>query len=93
MAEMAKGVPHRPETFDKPVRPGTGPSNGAAAKDGGDATRVALRWRTGSEGRISALKRRHGLRRCRYRGAGGMQRWVGLGVLANDLLVLARAGP
>jgi IS5 family transposase len=55
--------------------------------------RAALRWRTGSEGRISALKRRHGLRRCRYRGASGMERWVGLGVLANDLLVLARAGP
>src|SRR5438034_2362835 len=30
--------------------------------------RAALRWRTGSEGRISARKRRHGLRRCRYRG-------------------------
>lgn len=57
------------------------------------AARAALRWRTGSEGRISALKRRHGLRRCRYRGTSGMQRWVGLGVLANDLLVLARAGP
>ena len=57
------------------------------------AARKALRWRTGSEGRISALKRRHGLHRCRYRGASGMQRWVGLGVLANDLLVLARAGP
>lgn len=55
--------------------------------------RAALRWRTGSEGRISALKRRHGLRRCRYRGSSGMQRWVGLGVIANDLLVLARAGP
>jgi len=57
------------------------------------AARAALRWRTGSEGRISALKRRHGLRRCRYRGPSGMQRWVGLGVLANDLLALARAGP
>ena len=57
------------------------------------AARAALRWRTGSEGRISALKRRHGLRRCRYRGPGGMQRWVGLGVIANDLLALARAGP
>ena len=55
--------------------------------------RVALRWRTGSEGRISALKRRHGLRRCRYHGESGMQRWVGLGVIANDLLVLGRAGP
>src|SRR5213592_3641599 len=39
------------------------------------AARAALRWRTGSEGRISALKRRHGLQRCRYRGASGMQRW------------------
>src|SRR5213076_730660 len=55
--------------------------------------RMALRWRTGSEGRISALKRRHGLRRCRYRGESGMQRWVGLGVIANNLLVLGRAGP
>ena len=55
--------------------------------------RAALRWRTGSEGRISALKRCHGLRRCRYRGESGMQRWIGLGVIANDLLVLGRAGP
>ena len=55
--------------------------------------RAALRWRTGSEGRISALKRRHGLRRCRYRGERGMQRWVGLGVIANNLLALGRAGP
>src|SRR6266542_4325876 len=57
------------------------------------AARAALRWRTGSEGRISALKRCHGLRRCRYRGSSGMQRWVGLGVIANDLKVLGRAGP
>ncbi len=55
--------------------------------------RAALRWRTGSEGRISALKRRHGLARCRYRGLAGMERWVGLGVVANNLLVLGRAGP
>jgi IS5 family transposase len=53
--------------------------------------RRALRWRTGCEGRISALKRRHGLRRCRYRGTAGMDRWVGLGVIANDLWVLGRA--
>jgi IS5 family transposase len=57
------------------------------------AARAALRWRTGSEGRISALMRCHGLRRCRYRGAAGMQRWVGLGVIANNLKVLGRAGP
>jgi hypothetical protein len=46
--------------------------------------RAALRWRTGSEGRISALKRRHGLARCRYRGLLGMERWVGLGILAQQ---------
>lgn len=54
--------------------------------------RAALRWRTGSEGRISVLKRRHGLVRCRYRGPEGMERWVGLAVIANDLWVLGRAG-
>jgi len=53
--------------------------------------RRAMRWRTGCEGRISALKRRHGLSRCRYRGPQGMERWVGLGVIANNLLALARA--
>jgi Transposase DDE domain len=57
------------------------------------AIRRALRWRTGSEGRISVLKRRHGLARCRYRGLLGMERWVGLGVIANNLLVLGRASP
>jgi IS5 family transposase len=57
------------------------------------SARAALRWRTGSEGRISALKRVHGLRRCRYLGASGMDRWVGLGIIANNLKVLGRAGP
>lgn len=53
----------------------------------------ALRWRTGCEGRISATKRCHGLRRCRYRDLPGMERWVGLGAIASNLRVLARAGP
>ena len=43
------------------------------------------KWRTGCEGRISVLKRRHGLRRCIYRGDDGMRRWVGLGVIADNL--------
>jgi len=55
--------------------------------------RRAMRWRTGCEGRISALKRRHGLSRCRYQGVQGMERWVGLGVIANNLLALAPAAP
>src|SRR5574341_1616487 len=53
--------------------------------------RRALRWRTGSEGRISVLKRRYGLRSCRYRGMSGMERCVGFGVIASNLWVLGRA--
>ena len=52
--------------------------------------RKAQKWRTGCEGRISLLKRRHGLNRCRYRGASGMKRWVGLGVIADNLINIAR---
>jgi Transposase domain (DUF772)/Transposase DDE domain len=52
--------------------------------------RRGQRWRVGCEGRISVLKRRHGLRRCRYRGADGIARWVGLGVIANNLVSTAR---
>src|SRR5262249_34235366 len=51
--------------------------------------RRGQRWRVGSEGRISVLKRRHRLVRCCYRGADGMQRWVGLGVIANNLVAIA----
>lgn len=48
--------------------------------------RNAQRWRTGCEGRISLLKRRHGLNRCRYRGSSGIKRWVGLAVIADNLI-------
>ena len=44
------------------------------------------KWRTGCEGRISLLKRRHGLTRSRYKGSAGMKRWVGLGVIADNLI-------
>jgi transposase, IS5 family len=52
--------------------------------------RRAQRWRVGCEGRISVLKRRHGLFRSRYRGHEGMERWVGLGVIADNLISIAR---
>jgi transposase, IS5 family len=51
--------------------------------------RRGQRWRVGCEGRISVIKRRHGLRRCRYHGTGGMARWVGLGVIADNLINIA----
>ena len=50
----------------------------------------AQAWRTGCEGRISVLKRRHGLRRCLYRGADGIKRWVGLGILADNLINIGK---
>ena len=46
----------------------------------------AQKWRTGCEGRISVLKRRHGLSRSRYKGTHGMKRWVGLGVIADNMI-------
>jgi IS5 family transposase len=49
------------------------------------------KWRTGCEGRISLLKRRHGLRRCLYKGEAGMKRWVGLGVIADNLINIGTA--
>jgi IS5 family transposase len=48
-------------------------------------------WRSGIEGRISGLKRRHKLNRCRYHGTAGMERWVGSGVIAHHLRVIAQA--
>jgi len=53
--------------------------------------RNAQKWRTGSEGRISLLKRRHGLNRCRYKGQSGVKRWVGLGVIADNLIHIGGA--
>jgi transposase, IS5 family len=49
------------------------------------------KWRTGCEGRISLLKRRHGLRRSLYKKEAGMKRWVGLGVIADNLINIGRA--
>jgi len=53
--------------------------------------RDGQKWRTGCEGRISVIKRRHGLSRCRYRGDAGMRRWVGLGVIADNLISMGNA--
>ena len=53
--------------------------------------RNGQKWRTGSEGRISVVKRRHGLARCRYKGDSGMRRWVGLGVIGDNLVTIGAA--
>lgn len=52
--------------------------------------RAAMRFRAGIEGRISSLKRARQLDRCRNRGENGLERWVGWGVITNNLVVMAR---
>jgi IS5 family transposase len=52
--------------------------------------RAALRFRAGIEGRISGLKRARHLNRCPNRGETGVERWVGWGVITNNLVVIAK---
>jgi IS5 family transposase len=47
--------------------------------------RRLARYRTGAEGRISHLKRRHGLRRSRLKGGEGERTWTGWAVLAYNV--------
>jgi transposase, IS5 family len=47
-------------------------------------------WHAGIEGRISVLKRAHGLGRCLAHGLTGFHCWVGWGVIAGNLAVLGR---
>jgi IS5 family transposase len=51
--------------------------------------KAALKFRAGIEGRISALKRARGLERCLNHGENGMLRWIGWGVITNNLIVIA----
>ena len=48
------------------------------------------RFHAGVEGRISVIKRKYGLDRCRNRGQDGFERWVGWGVIANNLTVMGK---
>jgi transposase, IS5 family len=48
------------------------------------------RWHAGVEGRISVLKRRNELDRCRDHGVQGFDKWIGWGVIANNLMVMGR---
>jgi IS5 family transposase len=52
--------------------------------------RQGRNWRAGIEGRISGLKRGQKLERCLYHGSDGMERWVGWGLIAHDLRIIAR---
>ena len=48
-----------------------------------------VKWRTGSEARISCLKRDNGWRRTRLDGLDGARIWCGFGVLAHNAIKIA----
>lgn len=52
--------------------------------------RRGRRYHAGIEGRISVLKRKHGLDRCLNQGEDGFARWVGWGIIANNLTIIGR---
>jgi transposase, IS5 family len=53
--------------------------------------RRGYRWRAGIEGRIASLRRDFGWRTSAYHGPDGMERWLGLGVIASNLRRIALA--
>ena len=50
--------------------------------------RAAQRFRNGIEGRISHLRRARGLHRCLNHGLPGLERWIGWGIIANNIAVI-----
>lgn len=52
--------------------------------------RRGRRYHAGIEGRISVLKRKHGLDRCLNHGEDGFSRWVGWAIIAHNLTVIGR---
>ena len=66
------------------------PGRRAATRDRERWFRRGHRFRAGIEGRSSVLGRRFGLRRCRYHGEAGLERWIGWGILAHNLRTISR---
>jgi transposase, IS5 family len=65
------------------------PGKARQAAEHSRAFRRTVKWRTGSEGRISTLKRGYGWDRTRLDGTEGAQTWTGHGILAHNLVKIA----
>jgi len=65
------------------------PSQARQAQEHRKAFRNHIKWRTGSEGRISYLKRGYGWDRTRIDTTEGARIWVGHGVLAHNLVKIS----
>ena len=61
----------------------------AAPREHGRGFRRLVKWRIGSEGRVSYLKRRYGWDRTLCDTLPGAQTWCGLGVLAHNTAKIA----
>ncbi len=62
------------------------PGKARQAEERRPAFRKTIKWRTGSEGRISSLKRGYGWDRTRLDGTEGARIWTGQGVFAHNLV-------
>ena len=65
------------------------PSKTRQATEHHRAFRRTVKWRTGSEGRISTLKRGYGWDRTRIDSTQGARIWTGHGVLAHNLVKIS----
>jgi transposase, IS5 family len=65
------------------------PSQARRAEEHRPAFRRTIKWRTGSEGRISTLKRGYGWDRTRIDGVEGARIWTGHGVLTHNLVKIS----
>jgi transposase, IS5 family len=71
--------------------PGVGPpSEERQALERTRKWKRGYRWRAGIEGRVASLRRDYGWRICTYHGQEGMERWLGLGVIASNLRHIAQ---
>ncbi len=65
------------------------PGKARQAAERRPAFRRTVKWRTGSEGRISTLKRQYGRDRTRLDGTEGARTWTGYGILARNLVKIS----
>jgi transposase, IS5 family len=65
------------------------PGKARQATEHRPAFRRTVKWRTGSEGRISTLKRGYGWDRTRLDSLEGARTWTGHGILAHNLVKIA----
>jgi IS5 family transposase len=65
------------------------PSQARRAEEHRPAFRRTIKWRTGSEGRISTLKRGYGWDRTRIDSTEGARIWTGHGILTHNLVKIS----